>query len=150
MSEKNDYNILRKNMPQHKDRLERIENVAGTGTPDINFCSCGVECWIEMKSSVEPKRLTSLLFASNPKLSQVQKNWFLQQRNAGGRCYILIATDKRWMLIAGKYADDINKLTVHQLYDIAIWKVMRPVLPSEWKNLRSILNSDGGSFEKRV
>lgn len=141
MSEKNDYQILRKNMPKRMDRLERIENVAGTGTPDINFCSEGVECWIEMKSSKEPMRTKSLLFASNHKLSQVQKNWFLQQRNAGGRCYILIATDKRWMLIDGKYADGINKMTVTQLWENSLWGWMRPVSKSNWDALRNILKS---------
>ena len=140
MSEKNDYNILRKNMPKGKDRLERIENIAGTGTPDVNFCSQGVECWIEMKSSKEPLRPTSLLFASNHRLSQTQKNWFLQQRNAGGKCYILIATDKRWMLINGKYADGINKLTVAQLRGAASWQAPRPVNAADWARLRFILN----------
>lgn len=141
MSEKNDYQILRKNMPKRMDRLERIENVAGTGTPDVNFCSEGVECWIEMKSSIEPRRNKSLLFASNHKLSQVQKNWFLQQRNAGGRCYILIATDKRWMLIDGKYADGINKMTVTQLWENSLWGWMRPVSKDNWDALRSVLKS---------
>lgn len=139
MSEKNDYNILKKNLPKGKDRLERIENMAGLGTPDVNFCSDGVECWIEMKSSTEPKRLTSLLLASNHKLSQVQKNWFLKQRNAGGKCYILIATDKRWMLINGKYADGINKMTVGQLSNIALWQSLRPVKSEVWSQLRKVL-----------
>lgn len=141
MSEKNDYQILRKNMPKRMDRLERIENVAGTGTPDVNFCSEGVECWIEMKSSIEPRRNKSLLFASNHKLSQVQKNWFLQQRNAGGRCYILIATDKRWMLIDGKYADGINKMTVTQLWENSLWRTPRPANAADWKLLRDVLKA---------
>lgn len=141
MSEKNDFNILRKHLPQGKDRLERIENMAGTGTPDINFCSEGVECWIEMKSSTEPKRKTSALLLSNHKLSQTQKNWFLRQRRAGGKAYILIVTDKRWMLIDGTHADEINELTVNRLLRIATWESsQRPVSKLGWGVLRSILN----------
>ena len=144
MSERQDYNIMRKYVVQGKDRMERIENIAGTGTPDVNFCSMGVECWIEMKSSIEPKRATSSLLKSNHKLSQTQKNWFLQQRCAGGRGYIMIATNKRWMLIDSEYADDINKMTIGQLWNAALWGWMRPVTKEQWAGLRTILTEGTG------
>ena len=101
MSEKSDYAILKRHLPNGYDRLERVENVCGSGNPDINFCSEGAECWIEMKSPKEPVRKTSKLFGDNHPLLQTQKNWFLRQKNANGRAYILIVTDKRWMLIDG-------------------------------------------------
>lgn len=139
MSEKTDFNLLRKHMSKHGDRLERIENIVGVGTPDINYCIDGVEGWIELKSPKEPIGPHSKLFSDNHKLNMAQRNWFLRQRNAGGRAYILICTNKRWMLIDGKHADEINKLTVGQLHNMAEWRVIKPMVPFNWGDLREVL-----------
>lgn len=141
MSEKTDFNLLRKHMARHGDRLERVENVVGVGTPDVNYCIDGVEGWIELKSPKEPLRAYSKLFADNHKLNQSQRNWFLRQRNAGGRGYILICTDKRWMLIDGKHADCINKLTAAQLLQIACWRGHKPIDKSIWRDLWKMLSA---------
>ena len=134
MSEKTDYVMLRNKIIQGHDRLDRIENVVGVGTPDVNFCIDGVSGWIELKSPQEPVRPKSKLFSfkNNHKLNQDQKNWFLRERNAGGRSYILIMTDKRWMLINGKHADDINDLTVGQLSFRAVWVSNKPISKFRW------------------
>ena len=141
MSEKIDYQLLKKHMPCTLDRLERIENVVGSGTPDISYCIDGVNGWIEMKSPRhEPKNDSSrLLTKHNHPLSQEQKNWFLTQRNAGGRAFILICTDKRWMLINGRWADEINDMTVNELWKIASWSMTKPISKEYWKSLRTIL-----------
>jgi len=140
MSEKNDYKILRAGILQRYDRLDRIENTAVNGMPDLNYCSKGVEVWIEQKSAVEPKRPSSKLLASNHRLSQSQMNWFLRQRQAGGKAYILIVTNIRWMLIDGAYADGINDMTVQALVMVSEWWELRPVTQPGWEALRSILN----------
>lgn len=137
MSEKNDYQLLKKHMPEFLDRLDRIENVVGVGTPDVNFCINGVDGWIEMKSPKEPVRKTSKLL--NHPLNQDQKNWFLRQCNAGGRAFILICTNKRWMLIDGSLADVINDMTVNELWKIASWSMTKPISKEYWKSLRTIL-----------
>ncbi len=140
MSEKTDFNLLRKHMVQHGDRVDRIENIVGFGTPDVNFCIEGVEGWIEIKSPEEPKRASSKLFAGKHKLNQDQKNWFLKQKNAKGRGYVLICTDKRWMLIDGcKYGDQINDMTVEELYGISIWAATKPIIKKGWIVLRKML-----------
>lgn len=142
MSESNDYKTFKNNCPDPLDRLDRIENMIGVGNPDINYCIDGFEGWIELKSPTEPKRATTPLFGSNHKLSIDQRNWFLRQNNAGGRAFILIATDKRWMLIEGRYADFINKLPVSGLLKIAIWSASKPIKEKEaWKTLRAMLKS---------
>ncbi len=67
-------------------------------------------------------------------------NWFLRQTQAGGRCYVLITTDKRWILIDGKWADDINQLTVSDLIKISRWNTLKPIRnPQEWRNLWIVL-----------
>ncbi len=141
MSEKIDYQLLKKHMPCGRDRLDRIENVVGVGTPDVNFCINGVDGWIEMKSPRhEPLRETSkLLTKHNHPLNQDQKNWFLRQCNAGGRAFILICTNKRWMLVDGSLADVINDMTVDELWDQACWKYNKPISKMSWDILRTVL-----------
>ena len=142
MAESNDYKVLKANLPKGRDRLDRVENVVVNGMPDINYCSEGVECWLEQKSPKEPKRTTTKLFGSNHKVSQDQMNWFMRQMKAEGNAYFLIVTDKRWMLIGGEHADKINEMTVFELLDICLWNTPKPVRDKEsWNKLRTTLNS---------
>lgn len=141
MAESTDYKTFKKNVPQPGDRLDRIENVVVTGMPDINMCIGGVEVWIEQKSPKEPVRRTTPLFGSNHKVSQEQANWMLRQRKAGGRCYFLISTDKRWILVGGFLADQLNTMTVDELLEQAVWSTTKPVRDKEsWKHLRLALS----------
>lgn len=143
MSEKKDYKLLRENVATPRDRIDRIENLMVVGMPDINFCSLGEECWIELKSPVEPVRPTTKLFGSNHKLSQDQKNWFLRQKNAGGSCYILIFSDKRILLIEGEHADNLNDMTVAELIAVSCFHEIKPIKDkTKWSKLRSILQGN--------
>lgn len=143
MAESTDYKTFKANVPQAGDRLDRIENVVVNGMPDINFCSGGVECWIEQKSPKEPKRSTTPLFGSNHKISQEQANWMLRQRKAGGKCWFLISTDKRWILVGGFLADQLNNLTVDEIVEQCVWSTTKPVRDKEqWTHLRNILRSN--------
>lgn len=143
MAESTDYKTFKANVPQAGDRLDRIENVVVNGMPDINFCSGGVECWIEQKSPKEPKRSTTPLFGSNHKISQDQANWMLRQRKAGGKCWFLISTDKRWILVGGFLADQLNNLTVDEIVEQCVWSTTKPVRDKEqWTHLRNILRSN--------
>lgn len=140
MAESNDYKTFKLNVPLPHDRVDRIENGVGVGMFDVNYCFSSVEGWIELKSPVEPKRPTTKLFGSNHKVSQDQANWCLRQIKAGGRAFVLIATDKRWMLIDGRQADRINELTVSELLELSCWSATKPVRDNEsWKLLRAKL-----------
>lgn len=137
MSESKDYKTFRDHAIEPLDRLDRIENILVPGMPDVNCCIESTEIWIEQKSPTEPKRDSTKLFGSNHKLSVDQKNWFLRHRNAGGKGYVLIVTDKRWLLIDGKHADLINEMTVTQLIEISDWHEPKPIKDKEkWKELR--------------
>lgn len=138
-NERNDYNLFRKHIALPGDRIDRIENIVVPGMPDTNICLNGIECWIEYKSPKEPVRARTPLFGSNHKVSQNQKNWFLRQRQAGGRGYFLIATNIRWMLINGTNADSMNELTVKKLQEISLWWALKPVLAIQWDDLRKTL-----------
>lgn len=140
MSESNAYQMFKANVVQPGDRIDRIENLLGSGTPDVNFCSGGFECWIEIKSPKEPRRAATPLFGSNHRISQEQMNWALRQRRAGGRCYFLISTNKRWMLISGGLADYINNWTIAECLDNATWSTSKPVRDKDqWQFLREAL-----------
>lgn len=142
MAESADYKLFKKHVIGPLDRVDRIENVVIAGMPDVNLCITGTECWIEQKSPKEPKRTTTKMFGSNHKLSVDQMNWFLRQRNAGGKAYVLIVSDKRWLLIDGIHADKVNDMTVPELIEVALWHQPKPVRGKEkWKQLRSILQS---------
>lgn len=142
MSEVRDYRRLRKKLLQQDDRIDRIENLVVDGMPDINYCSLGYECWIELKSPTEPKNIKTSLFGSNHKISQCQKNWMLRQIKARGRAYFMISTDKRWMLIGGAFADFINDMTVQNIIDNSIWCTTKPIKDKErWHQLREALTS---------
>lgn len=140
MGEKSTYQIFRSRALTPRDRIDRIENCLVTGMPDTNLCVDGLESWVEIKSPTEPKRPTTPLFGSNHKLSQDQMNWFLRQRNAGGRGWVLIETNWRWMLISGNYADEINELTVVQLEKISEWSASKPLRKEHWERLRWVLS----------
>jgi len=139
MSEVTAYQAFRKGVRRPGDRIDRIENLVGTGFPDTNCCFNGVEFWMEIKAPTEPKRPGTPLFGSNHKLSQDQKNWFLSQRNAAGLGFIYIETDKRRMLINGVHADRINESTVYGLLGIASWEASRRATKEDWERLRSLI-----------
>lgn len=122
MKEKQVWRILQKHFKECGARAHRIENLMREGCPDVNYCLDGVEGWIEIKCPTLPKRASTILFGSNHKLSQQQKNWFKEQIDAGGRCHVLIVTGLNWLLIEGKNADAINDLTYGELFEISVWK----------------------------
>lgn len=147
MSEKNAYQNIRNNILKvrpkgsvYLDRFDRVENAIGSGMPDVNYCIEGIEGWLEIKSPVEPKRPTTPLFGSNHNVSQEQINWFCRQRQSGGNSFLLIQTNKRYMLIGQYFVDEINSLCMPDLLDYSFWTVERPVMnPSDWVVLRELL-----------
>jgi len=144
MGERAAYTRFRNGVSLPGDRIDRIENVIGSGFPDTNCCISGTEFWMEIKAPIEPKRATTALFGSNHKLSVEQTNWFLRQRKAKGLGYIYIETDARCILIDGcKWADKVNVSTISELERIALWTAKRRVEKSDWIDLRSVLGIYG-------
>lgn len=137
MSERDAYVSMRNGIRRPRDRIERMENVVGLGWPDVNCCFApGIEVWIEIKSPKEPKRAKTPLFGSNHPLSQEQKNWFLSQRQAGGKAFIYIETATRRMLVPAEFADGLNEMSVPELLSASCWSAMRPTTREDWILLR--------------
>ena len=140
MTESASYKNFRANVIKQGDRIDRVENIRIVGMPDINGCIDGVEFWIEMKApKKEPKRPTTPLLGSAHNLSQDQINWFDRQRRAAGNAYLLIVTDRRWLLLGGSFASIVNKMTVAQMIDNAVFTAEKPVNKELWGFLRTAL-----------
>lgn len=127
MSEKTAWTWMREKVFKAQDRADRLENIVLDGMPDANCCVCGTESWIEIKAPTEPVRERTPLFGSNHKISQSQANWMLRQISAGGNAYFFIDTDKRRMLVEGKYADQLNTMTVTEIMLISKWVCAKPL-----------------------
>jgi len=102
--------------------MERIENAAGAGMPDVGGCMDGVSFWIELKSETRPKRPTT---AIRPKLRESQSEWFRERCAAGCRfCFILLqvghARASRLYLVPGDRYDDCKAVTEAELTELSV------------------------------
>jgi hypothetical protein len=145
--ESNVYARLKDRICRPEDRFERMENGLVDGMPDVTFCMAGAEGWIEIKAPREPARPTTALFgAGNHQVSVEQCNWMLKQTQAGGWCWLFIATEERLVLVngsqVGRLGVKINTLTAHEIERISDWKAQVPVLDQlRWFDLREILTT---------
>lgn len=103
---------MRNNKPKGY-RLERIENVAATGTPDVHGKYGGKDFWLELKETKLPKRLTSR-FLTRHELSAAQINWHITHRQCGMKNnFIAVRDDKKNLyLFDGDFAEQLNSLDV--------------------------------------
>jgi hypothetical protein len=94
----------------HKLDMQRIENCATSGHPDIEGCLDGGQFWIELKSCMRPVRSDTPI---RPKTRISQGIWHEKRAKAGCRiAWILIqvgeANDARLYLVPGNRYDDIT------------------------------------------
>lgn len=124
------------------DRFERVENGLGAGMPDVNYCFVGIEGWIELKAPEIPARESTQLMGEDG-INVDQASWFMRQRAAGGRAYLLVVTKKALMLVDSKLASDrarVNAMTLSQLFKAAVWKTRVPIEDATvWIQLRGEL-----------
>jgi len=139
-SERQQWNLIRRHLPKIKDRFDRVESQVVPGMPDINYCIDGTEGWIELKHPVEPKKdSTKLLGSKNHSLLQSQKNWIHRQRLAGGLVWILLATDKRLILMDGSHAENINEYSLLDMIAYSERSFLKTLNLHDWEILRRIL-----------
>ncbi len=93
--------------------VERVENVAAVGTPDVYILSSG--SWVEMKAPTAPKRAATRLVGSRG-LNRDQINWHIKAQMCGRKTYILIRdSNQRVFLVNGKDANDVNDWSAETL-----------------------------------
>lgn len=99
----------------------RVENPARPGTPDFNFCTQGVELWVEFKQVKEmPKKPDTPVFRGCLRPEQVL--WLFMRSRVGGRCYIAAYVEDLDItyIIPGRHAREFNGMTRDQLDSLTI------------------------------
>lgn len=98
------------------ERWMRCENAVAFGVPDINACVKGHEFWLEIKCPFVHVRNSTPIFGGSHKLTPIQKSWFRNQANAGGKVFLLVCNEKFTFLLDGtSLPPDLDKLTVYDL-----------------------------------
>lgn len=90
--------------------MQRVENLAGDGMPDVYVEGP----WVELKAAKLPKRSTTRLqYSEGVRTSQV--NWHLKAETRGVVSYILIRVEelpREPMLLLGGFAKCVNDFTL--------------------------------------
>lgn len=110
--ERNFFEQIRRNLPKAAPRVDlgRVENVANTGWPDVNYCIDGVEGNAELKAW-ERIRLTGRFTV--PKLRPEQSAWLARRAGLGGRAYLLCRINKDVALFDGRVVPALFDKELH-------------------------------------
>jgi len=104
-----------------KDQLyyERIENMVGTGRPDIDIGHAGIFFPVELKAvAAYPARPTTPVLGARG-LSQKQKNWWLRWRSFGGEGFILVGVELDLFCVLAQHSEVLNSFTKTELEKFA-------------------------------
>ena len=106
----------------HRVHAGRLENLVGTGWPDVEACIDGISVWIELKSEARPKRHDTPI---RPKLRTSQSEWHRDRAATGFRHnWVLLqvghARAARLYLIPGDRYDDIKAVTEVELAELSV------------------------------
>lgn len=117
---------LRKAEQVFRDLLDinRVENMLGSGMPDVEGTYCEYQFWIELKSTARPARDTTVVrFATRDREAQerwLKRRWKLA-KNAWLLCQVGQAHKARRYLIPGIYAPTVyNGVVETDLAAIAV------------------------------
>lgn len=107
----------------HKDglRLERLENMAGSGIPDVLCIRNGIIRFVELKvARCIPARASTRLLGDDG-LRLDQRNWLLDWTKHGGVAYVVIGIHDSpfHMVMEAKWADEINEMPLSTLKSFA-------------------------------
>lgn len=113
------WDAMKRNLPSSL-WLQRVENLAGDGMPDVYVGATGA--WVELKapSKIPVRASTPLLGAEGLRTSQL--NWFLKNTAAehAPPAFILIRSIAgELLMIRGDVAADVNKMSLAELRVIA-------------------------------
>jgi hypothetical protein len=116
------WDTLRKGCPQVQ--WMRLENLVGTGMPDVNGCLNGVEVWLELK-----------YVASGFKIhfQPTQPPWIFRRALSGGRVYVLARKEDVLYLYHGS---QIRELVAQGL---RLQPILRLEKPFDWYLLLSVV-----------
>jgi hypothetical protein len=113
---------------------QSIEDMQGVGVPDCNYCtsspplvrrmeneilfSVQTEGWLELKVIKMPKSNSTMVKVG---LRPEQCGWLTRWKSAGGKCGVLIGTDRgELFLVVENFQKLLRKMTVSNLKKISI------------------------------
>lgn len=96
-------------------RLERIENVVGTGRPDIDALSNGTFTPIELKAVEGWPARDATPVLGRKGLSIDQRNWHMDWARYGGRSLVIVGVGTSVFAFLGTFHDKINHMTRAQM-----------------------------------
>jgi len=80
--------------------IERVENMIGTSTPDVEGCFLGTSFHIELKQCDRPVRKTTNI---KIRFEDGQTDWLTDRAKAGGACFILLQVNGKSRKYDSKY-----------------------------------------------
>lgn len=92
----------------HKTDVQRVENAATSGHPDVEGCIDGRQLWVELKSCERPVRADTPI---RPKKRPSQDIWHMTRTRAGCRIHwvlIQVGEDKNaklYLIPGSKYSE---------------------------------------------
>lgn len=97
-------------------RLERVENIATVGMPDIiALHRCRVS-WIELKAVEDlPARAATPVLGNAKGVSAEQRNWHHSWQMHGGSTFILVGIGSEQLLMPGSLVAQINSMSFPEL-----------------------------------
>lgn len=104
--------------------IQRIENSAGEGVPDVWLCSkiTGEGAWIELKARIiAPVRANTPIFTGSYGLRPAQVAWVYSRASAGAAIFVLGQCGEEVWLVHGRYARDLAGMTRVDLDLVADW-----------------------------
>ena len=81
------WRLVKPHLPGH---VERVENVAVPGFPDVNGCFKELEYWVELKVSKNKYKKVDV----DRLLEDSQRVWIFKRLRVGGRVFVLVRQDK--------------------------------------------------------
>lgn len=100
--------------------LQRMENVVGTGRPDVDAAYLGTFTAVELKQvEAFPVRAATRVLGDKG-LNQDQLNWWIEFNKHGGRGIILVGVGSHEVYgFDGSLSEQVNQLTTQQFQQAA-------------------------------
>lgn len=119
--------------------IQRVENVVGAGTPDVEGCLNGNTFWIELKQATVYQNGNCRI-----KFQPKQPGWLKRRVASGGKAFVLIGAKADRFLIPGHLAEEIEgTVSLEHLKSLSLCFIRpKPVeilkIVTEWQPPKSI------------
>lgn len=113
---------------QHRAHFQRIENMAGVGNPDVEYCIAGNTGHIELKQAKKNPKSGTTVLGRGKGMRRSQLVWATRRTRAAGRVFLCIGVPSRALWLIDLRGTDTLKmvqlemLTSFGLDQISSWR----------------------------